>query len=105
MIVSLSVVRFVVGVSVVAGLRVVLAPAGGWHVASSAFIIRSSLSGIGGTVRAERFFAVMVDLLHLHRGLGPCQDLRVSALVPPAEHDVVVREPARSVSAWTGRRR
>jgi hypothetical protein len=74
-------------------------------VASSAFIIRTSLSGIAGTAWAERFFAAMVDLLHLHRGLGPCQGLRVSALVPPAEHDAGVCEPARSVSAWTGRRR
>ena len=70
MIVTSSVVTSVFGVPLVAGLRVVLSPTGGGGIASNAFIIGSGLAGIGGRVRwADRFFAVMVELLNLHRGL------------------------------------
>jgi hypothetical protein len=63
MIVSISGVRSIFGVPLVLGLRVVWSPMGRRVIASSAFIIGSSLRGTDGrVVWTARFLAVMLSL-------------------------------------------
>ena len=63
MIVSMSGVRSIFGEPLVLGLRVVWSPTGRRVIASSAFIIGSSLSGTDGrVVWTARFLAVMLSL-------------------------------------------